>query len=326
MNHTPTVSVVMPVYNTADYVEAAIDSVLAQTFEDFELLVIDDDGSDESITLCRAYTDPRVRIISQKNRGLAGARNTGIHHAEGDIIAFLDSDDLWAPEKLENHVRHLQDNPHVGVSYAASTMIDDEGRPLRIVQRPRLHGIKAHHVFLRNPIGNGSAPVIRRAVFDDIAFRATPGDRLSYFDETFRQSEDIECWIRIALTTAWQFEGIRGAYTHYRINEGGLSANVVRQFETWDRVRNRVWSLDAEFASRWSPAAEAFQLRYLARRCIRLNDGAMALSLMKDALARSPSILWREPVKTLTTLGAAMALRSMMDLAGRTFTAALKKG
>ena len=326
MNRTPSVSVVMPVYNTAAYVEAAIDSVLAQTFDDFELLVIDDDGSDESIMLCRACTDPRIRIISQSNRGLAGARNTGIHHARGDLIAFLDSDDLWAPEKLERHVRHLQQRPHVGVSYAASTTIDDEGRPLRIVQRPRLHDVHAHHVFLRNPIGNGSAPVIRRTVFDDIAFMAASGDRLSFFDESFRQSEDIECWIRIALTTRWQFEGICGAYTHYRINEGGLSANIVRQFETWDRVRNKVWSIDAEFAHRWAPIAEAFQLRYLARRCIRLNDGAMAVSLMKDAFARSPSILWREPVKTLTTLAAALALRWMPNLAGRSFTAALRKG
>lgn len=326
MNHQPTVTVVMPVYNTAAYVEAAIDSVLDQTFEDFELLIIDDEGGDEAVTLCRAYSDPRIRIISQKNRGLAGARNTGIHHAEGEFIAFLDSDDIWAPEKLQNHVLHLRENPKVGVSYAASITIDDEDQQLRIVQRPRLRNIKAQHVFLRNPVGNGSAPVIRRDAFDDIAFRAAKGDRLSYFDESFRQSEDIECWMRIALTTDWQFEGIEGAYTLYRINEGGLSANIVRQYETWDRVRNKVSAIDEVFARRWAPVAEGFQLRYLARRCIRLNDGAMALSLMKDALMRSPSILLREPAKTLTTLGAAIALRTMPVVAGRSFNAVLKKG
>ena len=326
MNHTPTVTVVMPVYNTAAYVEAAIDSVLDQTFGDIELLIIDDGGSDESITLCRAYTDPRIRIISQANRGLAGARNTGIHQAQGEFIAFLDSDDLWAPEKLTRHVQHLRQNHQIGVSYAASTTIDDEGRPLRIVQRPRIHRVQPHHIFLRNPIGNGSAPVIRRAVFDDIAFLSDAGDRLSFFDETFRQSEDIECWMRIALTTPWQFEGLKGAYTHYRINEGGLSANVVRQYETWDRVRKKVWAIDARFARRWAPTAEAFQLRYLARRCLRLNDGSLALSLMQDAIARSPSILWREPAKTLATLGAAMALRAMPSFAGQSFNAILRKG
>ena len=97
---TPIVSVVMPVYNTAKYVEAAIESVLAQSFLDFELLIIDDEGTDNSIELCRAYTDPRVRIISQKNRGLAGARNTGIREARGQFVALLDSDDLWEASKL----------------------------------------------------------------------------------------------------------------------------------------------------------------------------------------------------------------------------------
>ena len=150
----PIVSVVMPVYNTAKYVQAAIDSVLTQTFRNFELLIIDDAGSDESIALCRAYDDPRIRIISQSNRGLAGARNTGIRNAKGQFIALLDSDDLWEPQKLERHVEHLRSAPHVGISYAASKLIDDDAQLLRIVQRPKLKNVTPRDVFLRNPIGN----------------------------------------------------------------------------------------------------------------------------------------------------------------------------
>ncbi|MEL7113470.1 MAG: glycosyltransferase family 2 protein, partial [Pseudomonadota bacterium] len=104
---TPIVSVIMPVYNTAKYVQSAIESVLVQTLTDFELLIVDDAGQDNSIALCRAYDDPRVQIISQANRGLAGARNTGIRNARGQFIALLDSDDLWEAEKLEKHVAHL---------------------------------------------------------------------------------------------------------------------------------------------------------------------------------------------------------------------------
>ncbi|MEO1554760.1 MAG: glycosyltransferase family A protein, partial [Pseudomonadota bacterium] len=152
----PTVSVIMPVYNTAKYVEAAIQSVLAQTFTQFELLIIDDAGSDGSIDLCRAIDDPRIRIISQANRGLAGARNTGIRNARGQYIALLDSDDLWEPRKLERHVEHLRLAPHIGVSYAASKLIDEDGHLLRIVQRPKLKRVSPRDVFLRNPIGNGS--------------------------------------------------------------------------------------------------------------------------------------------------------------------------
>jgi len=307
--NTPLVSIVMPVYNTAKYVEAAIDSVLAQTFKDFELLIIDDAGPDNSIELCRAYTDPRIRIISQENRGLAGARNTGIRFARGQFIALLDSDDLWEAEKLKRHVAHLWGSPEVGISYAASSMIDDDGNFLRIVQKPKLRNVTARDVFLRNPVGNGSAPVIRREVFDDIAFINEQRDELDYFDETFRQSEDIECWCRMALMTNWRFEGIEGAYTRYRINEGGLSANVVKQFATWLRVKARVTELDPEFAAKHGAYAEAYQKRYLARRSFRMGEGALAWSLMKEALQICPRILIEEPAKTLTTIGAVLLLR-----------------
>ncbi|MEO1325025.1 MAG: glycosyltransferase family A protein, partial [Pseudomonadota bacterium] len=96
---TPVVSVIMPVYNTAKYVEAAIESVLSQTYADFELLIIDDQGQDHSIDLCRAFDDPRIRIISQLNRGLAGARNTG----KGEAGAF------WLP--YQHHWVVLQGEP-----------------------------------------------------------------------------------------------------------------------------------------------------------------------------------------------------------------------
>lgn len=305
----PTVSVVMPVYNTAKYVQEAVESVLAQTFADFELLIIDDAGTDQSIELCRQYDDPRIRIISQNNRGLAGARNTGIRNAKGQIIGLLDSDDLWESDKLERHVAHLRRSPNVGVSYAASRMIDDDGQLLRTVQRPKLRKVGARDVFLRNPIGNGSAPIVRKVVFKDIAILNPDREELDYFDESFRQSEDIECWCRIALTTRWRFEGLAGSYTRYRINEGGLSANVVKQFETWSRVRDRVRELDPVFAKQWAPYAEAYQLRYLARRCVRMGEGAMAWSLMSDALSMCPKILLEEPAKTLTSLLAAWVLR-----------------
>ena len=306
---TPIVSIVMPVYNTAKYVEAAIDSVLAQTFEDFELLIIDDAGPDHSIDLCRAYSDPRIRIISQANRGLAGARNTGIRQARGQFVALLDSDDLWEAEKLQRHVEHLWQSPNVGISYAASKMIDDDGNLLRIVQRPKLNNVTARDIFLRNPVGNGSAPVIRREVFEDIAFINEVRQELDYFDETFRQSEDIECWCRMALMTKWHFEGISGAYTRYRINEGGLSANVVKQFETWSRVKSRVTELNPTFAAKWGSYAEAYQKRYLARRCFRMGEGPLAWTLLKEALQTCPRILFEEPAKTLTTIAAVLALR-----------------
>jgi len=312
MKH-PLVTVIMPVFNTEKYIYAAVKSVLDQSFRDFELLIIDDEGSDRSIAICCEFTDPRIRIISQKNRGLAGARNTGIRHATGQYIALLDSDDYWHKDKLNRHIAHLQENPKVGVSFSGSKLIDDEGNLLPIEQRPKLTNLNAAKIFLRNPIGNGSAPVLRRQVFGDVAHKGSRADELNYFDESFKQSEDIECWIRIALTTDWQFEGIHGALTYYRVNEGGLSANVIRQFETWLRMRDKVRALAPGFARKWETAAEAYQLRYLARRSVRMLDRGLAIRLAFKAVRKRPQILVAEPIKTLSTLAAAICLRCLPE-------------
>lgn len=308
---TPTFTVVMPVYNTQKYVHKAIQSVLDQSYRGFELLVIDDQGTDGSIDICRRFSDPRIRIISQENRGLAGARNTGVRQARGKYIAFLDSDDFWHPEKLDRHKVHLDDNPSVGVSYAASRLISEDGKHLSLAQRPKLLGVNAATIFLRNPVGNGSSPVIRRETLAEISHQGERSGELNYFDETFRQSEDIECWIRIALNTDWKFEGIQGELTYYRINENGLSANVIRQYETWLRVRENVRAYSPKFARKWETAAEAYQLRYLARRSIRMHERGLAMKLILQAIRRAPQILFTDPLKTISTLSAAICLRCL---------------
>lgn len=307
----PAISVVMPVYNVEKYVAGAIGSVLDQTFSDFELIIVDDGGQDGSVDICRQFDDPRIRIVSQANRGLAGARNTGIRESVGDLVALIDSDDLWRPRKLEALVDLMNANPLVGVAYTASELIDEDGRPIGVQQSPKIANVTAADVFLRNPVGNGSAPMLRREALADLA-RASRGQQTGeWFDESFRQSEDIECWMRIALTTLWRFAGVSEPLTLYRINEGGLSASVIRQLEAWERVASKVEAIDPEFAERWTPSARAFQLRYLARRAVRMRDQGLALALMRAALQSSAPALAREPVKTSTTLGAAIALRVM---------------
>jgi hypothetical protein len=308
----PRVSVVMPVYNVETYVAEAIRSVLAQTFTDFELIIVDDGGNDGSMAICRSFCDPRIVIVAQRNRGLAGARNTGIAAARGEFVALLDSDDRWLPEKLMLHVIHLDNAPAVGVSYAPSRFIDTAGKPLRIVQRPKLKSVSAKDIFCRNPVGNGSAPVLRRTALDTIAF-AHPEERTRpcWFDETLRQSEDIEMWLRLSLMGDVRFEGIAPVLTEYRIGGGGLSAQILRQYEAWEGVVTRMARYAPQFAARHVARARAYQLRYLARRAIQLGDAGMAMALLRGAAASSIRPLLEEPVKSLTTLAAAMAGRTI---------------
>ena len=303
----PKVSVIMTGYTVEKYIAETISSVLAQTFTDFELLVIDDESKDRSIEICESFTDSRIKIIHQKNRGLAGARNTGIRHAQGEYLAFLDSDDVWRSPKLELHVQHLDANPLVGVSFCSSEFIDDDSRPLGNFQIPKTKNITPELVLCRNPISNGSVPVIRRAVFADIEFIANfyGTDEKFYFDDRFRQSEDIECWIRIALTTKWQIEGIPDALTLYRVNSGGLSANMMKQLESWEKAIAKTREYAPEFMAKWESLARAYQLRYLARRAVRNKDGKAGVQLINRALVTNWKILIYEPQRSLLTIFAA---------------------
>ena len=304
----PRASIVVPAYDTLATLPETVASLLAQEFDDFEVIVVDDGSPDAVADWVLAQHDPRLRLVRQSNRGLAGARNGGIAAARGEYVGFCDGDDLWEPGKLARHVAHLDARPEVGLSYAGSSLIDAAGRPMGLAQRPKTGRVSARDVLLRNPVGNGSAPVIRRACLDAIAHRPPGEDRDWWFDETFRQSEDIECWTRIALTTPWRLEGIDAPLTRYRIVASGLSANLAPQLATWERMAARVAATAPDFARAHLPAARAYQLRYLARRAVSLGCGRAALGLALRSLRASPRPLLEEPVKTATTLAAALAL------------------
>lgn len=306
----PAISVVMPVFNVEHYVGDAIRSVLAQSFTDFELIIVDDGGTDRSMAICESFDDPRLRIKGQANRGLAGARNTGIALARGRYIALLDSDDMFLPGKLARHAAYLDAHPDIGVTYGASALISAAGRRLNITQTPKPGRAAARDVFCGRAIPNGSAPVFRRDMLAEAA-RPGPDSRAWIFDETLRRSEDVECWTRLALTSRFGFMALPGTDTLYRVNAGGLSADVIRQLDSWEDVCARLAALAPGFIAAHAPEARARELRYLARRCVQNRDRGLGLTLAAAALRHDRSLLWREPAKTLTTLAACAALRAL---------------
>lgn len=306
----PRASIIVPAFNASATIAETLKSLQDQSFQDFEVIVVNDGSTDHTVDVVQPFLrDNRFHVVDQPNRGLAGARNNGIANASGYYIGFCDSDDLWVADKLARHILHLDMSPDVGLSYAGSILIDDEGQPLGLKQTPRLHSITAAEVFKRNPVGNGSVAVFRRAALMDIAY--TPQKdrpRQWFFDETFRQSEDIECWLRLALTTDWEIEGILGHLTKYRIACGGLSANTNKQLASWNRVVEKLRPLNPAFFANHEPAARAYQLRYLARRAVSAGDGFKAGKYAHEFLKASLRPLFEEPMKTLTTLAAAELL------------------
>src|SRR4028119_528470 len=128
----PKVSVIVPAYNAMAYLPETLQSVLTQTFNSFEVLIINDGSSDEIVEWASEVKDSRVKLISQENQGLSGARNTGIWSSQGEYLAFLDADDIWEPTKLEKQVQCLEEDNNIGMVSSGISTIDPNGNLIKI--------------------------------------------------------------------------------------------------------------------------------------------------------------------------------------------------
>ena len=188
---SPLVTVVTPAYNVAKYVGETVDSVLRQTFRDFEYLVVDDGSVDNSADVVKAHVgdDPRFRLVQGEHRGLSAARNAGIREAKGEYIAFLDGDDRWHPKFLERQLQLIQSlPPDVGVVFCRSRLVLENGT-LVFLQWQRAGRYDFDDFLVNsNPARNGSSLLIRKSCFADVGG----------FDEDLRHLEDLDMWLRIA--------------------------------------------------------------------------------------------------------------------------------
>jgi glycosyltransferase involved in cell wall biosynthesis len=159
------VSVIIPAFNAERFIGETITSALSQTYRSFEIIVVDDGSSDQTASIVRQIQrrDNRLFLYQQENRGSADARNSGIAHSKGELIAFLDADDLWHPTKIEKQVSAFQRDQSVGLVYTWSRMIDTEGMIDGITGAS--HTVKGNvfnHFLIVNPVANGSVAMVRR--------------------------------------------------------------------------------------------------------------------------------------------------------------------
>ena len=212
----PRVSVIIPACDAAGTIARTIESVRRQTFDDFEILVVDDGSTDDTVARVRAIGDPRIKLCSYANGGLATARNRGIAEARGEFLAFLDADDLWGRGKLASHVAALTRRTEAGAAYSWSCTIDEEDRVLGRHQTALFEG-DVHAELLRVFfIGNASNAILRREVVDSVG----------PYDAGLDRGEDWEFLVRVA--SRWPFVVVPEYQVFYRQRAGSISSNVDR--------------------------------------------------------------------------------------------------
>jgi len=211
----PAVSVIIPTFNRADLLPKAVRSVLAQTYQDLEIVVIDDASADCTTSVVQRMNDPRIRYVRhERNRGIAAARNTGVANATGRFLAFLDDDDEWLPRKLELQVGILAGSPRsIGAVYSAFEQVDmATGRRIGVV-RPAKSGHILNELCLKNWIGTASTVCLKRECLEE----AGP------FDEKVTFGEEYDMWIRIA--HHYDFKYIDEILVRYGVHPVQLSTN-----------------------------------------------------------------------------------------------------
>ncbi len=211
----PLVSIIMPSYNAERYIAQSIESVLAQTYQNWELLITDDGSTDKSVEIIRNYcnNDNRINLlVSDKNQGIAKTRNLSIARAKGRFVAFLDNDDLWLPEKLERQVGFMLDNEY-GFTYTSYKLIDYQGVDKN--KTIRTAGVLDYKKYLRNTIIGCGTVII------DI-------DIVGYFTMPMNDtSDDMALWLNI-LRKGFKAYPIEEVLHKYRVKKHSASSNKIK--------------------------------------------------------------------------------------------------
>ncbi|AYZ73036.1 glycosyltransferase family 2 protein [Fusobacterium necrophorum] len=221
------VSIITPTYNSDTYISETIDSVINQTYKYWEMIIIDDNSSDNTGIIVKKYTEKynNIRyILLQRNQGPAIARNIGIESAKGQYIAFLDSDDLWKPNKLKEQINFMKEH-NCALSFSQYEEIDSEGNKLNILIKTPKYKISYHDYLVTTPIG------CLTAMYDT--------EKLGkIYLPLLRNREDTALWLKILKKGIYAYP-IQKNLAYYRIHSNSITSNKLKLFKyQWDLYFN----------------------------------------------------------------------------------------
>lgn len=277
----PLVSVIMAAYNAERFIARAIASVLKQTYARWELIVVDDGSTDGTAEVVRGFSNEHIQYLRTANRGPSAARNAGIDAARGEIVAFLDADDLWFPEKLAAQVSAMEADPGAGLCYTRVRTIDEAGRAIATPRHSRAalpEGDCLDRVLVRN-LTVTSSVILRRAALD----------RAGRFDENLLGPEDWDLWRRVAVH--YRFLRVPRILAAYRMTGGTVSGRHNVMNRNVQAVIERSFS-DPEVIKRFTPGrlarlrrrAEAALQYDMGWRSMRTGDAGVAVTHLVKSL------------------------------------------
>ncbi len=281
------VSVVVPAFNVAADIRQTLNSVLAQTYQAIEVIVVDDGSSDATAAIVEEFVtrDARIQLIRQNNAGVGAARNAAIGKARGKYIATLDADDLWFPEKLEKQVACMEQcGNETGLVYCWSKLISEDGRLVDKSHSSTLDGRLRHAMVLQNLLGNASVPLFRAVALEKVGLYLTRVEQ-----EGAQGCEDWDLYLRVA--EIFSIRVVPEYLVAYRQNSSGMSRNAEGMTASFAVIMSRVRQRNDDLPAatfRWSGG---YFYLYLADKCYDWRDYPKCLRYLKEAISANPVLL-----------------------------------
>jgi glycosyltransferase involved in cell wall biosynthesis len=288
-----TVSIVIPAYNAMKYLPETVSTVFQQTFQDYDAIIVNDGSTDDIESWIANLNHPKIKLISQDNQGLSGARNTGIQNAKGDYVALLDADDLWHPTKLEKQVQLLDQFPEVGLVYTWTALIDESGQPTGRFFDAEDEGKVWKKLIEFNVVGCGSVPLIRRTCFDKVGL----------FDRNLLSFvEDWDLWLRMA--PSFDFKVVKEPLVYYRQLPSSASRNWEAMAQSYQIVIEKNFNAAPEAMQYLKAKSNGFMSLNLAWKPLQghVPQPKVAAEFQRKAIAYYPKILLSKEFWKLTIL------------------------
>lgn len=211
------ISIITPTYNRATFLKLAIESVLRQSFEGFEMIIVDDGSTDNTREIVKQFDDERLIYYFQKNQGQSVARNVAIGMAKGSYISFLDSDNLWFPNKLELSLKAFSDNPSADIVYGDGVIIDESGGELSRKNMARYSG-RITAQLLRDNFVSMNTTMVKRHCFEE----------MGGLNNKRKVADDYDLWLRFS--SRYYFQYIPQFMAYYRVMKDQISSDKARRF------------------------------------------------------------------------------------------------